>query len=358
MTFVYGAATPSVVLGFYHASYFGALFAVPAEMASYLILAEVKPQFRRWFNTGSFITAGFLLVQFFLGGFYYSAFRPGVWGNLGVLGPPVFWPVVTPFVYVVLEFVAFLALLRARTKTKSHRHRRQVTLAALSFPATFLLFFPAWYLEDTYGLPPLELFTGVFSLGILATLMVGFRYLRGDDDVLQAQLPEAILEAVFILDKNRRIVGTSPAVRSFLPNREHLRGRDFAELVDNPSELSVIWESLRKQKSPSEVTTSQIAGIPFGWSLSPQRDRFGDFIGAVVLVAGKGTEDPAGRPEGFTLRELEVAELLNQGASNKEIAKKLFVSVGTVKSHVHSILQKTGCQSRDELVLQKWGKPE
>jgi DNA-binding NarL/FixJ family response regulator len=45
-------------------------------------------------------------------------------------------------------------------------------------------------------------------------------------------------------------------------------------------------------------------------------------------------------------REREVASLVAAGLSNKEIARKLFVSLATVKDHVHRILVKTSLPNR------------
>ena len=42
----------------------------------------------------------------------------------------------------------------------------------------------------------------------------------------------------------------------------------------------------------------------------------------------------------LTRRELEIAELVEAGLSNKEIAGRLVIEVATVKSHVHNILEK------------------
>lgn len=42
----------------------------------------------------------------------------------------------------------------------------------------------------------------------------------------------------------------------------------------------------------------------------------------------------------LTARELEILELVADGLSNKEIAKKLIISLHTVKNHVHNILEK------------------
>lgn len=45
-------------------------------------------------------------------------------------------------------------------------------------------------------------------------------------------------------------------------------------------------------------------------------------------------------------REHQVASLLAQGLSNKQIARRLFLAVGTIKDHVHRILVKTGLPNR------------
>ena len=52
----------------------------------------------------------------------------------------------------------------------------------------------------------------------------------------------------------------------------------------------------------------------------------------------------------FTERELDVLKELTTGATNMEIAKKLFVSLATVKSHVQHLMEKTGFKTRTELV--------
>ena len=48
----------------------------------------------------------------------------------------------------------------------------------------------------------------------------------------------------------------------------------------------------------------------------------------------------------LTKRELEVLSLIATGASNREIAKQIFVSEGTVKNHVSNILGQLGVRDR------------
>jgi len=48
-------------------------------------------------------------------------------------------------------------------------------------------------------------------------------------------------------------------------------------------------------------------------------------------------------------REIEVLQLASQGATNKEIADRLFISVGTVKNHIHNILEKLHLKNRAQI---------
>jgi DNA-binding NarL/FixJ family response regulator len=83
-----------------------------------------------------------------------------------------------------------------------------------------------------------------------------------------------------------------------------------------------------------------------------------------TLVAALGDLTPAGPPtsdqpvrresadqaEPLTERELEVLALIVAGDSNQEIARKLVVSLATVKTHVNHIFGKLGAESRVQVV--------
>ncbi|GAC58982.1 putative two-component response regulator [Gordonia hirsuta DSM 44140 = NBRC 16056] len=57
--------------------------------------------------------------------------------------------------------------------------------------------------------------------------------------------------------------------------------------------------------------------------------------------------DPA---QSLTARELEIVEQLAAGGSNREIARRLFISEATVKSHLVHIFDKLGVDSRTKVV--------
>jgi len=53
----------------------------------------------------------------------------------------------------------------------------------------------------------------------------------------------------------------------------------------------------------------------------------------------------------LTPRELEIAELIAEGLSNREIGEKLFLSNGTVRNHISAILEKTGLDHRTQIAV-------
>lgn len=68
--------------------------------------------------------------------------------------------------------------------------------------------------------------------------------------------------------------------------------------------------------------------------------------GAVPVVGA-----PSGPYEPLTTREDAVLNLVCHGLSNAQIGERLHVAESTVKSHVKTILGKTGCRNRVELVI-------
>jgi DNA-binding NarL/FixJ family response regulator len=63
-----------------------------------------------------------------------------------------------------------------------------------------------------------------------------------------------------------------------------------------------------------------------------------------VTQRGSSPEQPPGPP--VTRRELEILQLVAEGLSNKEIGKKLSITEGTVKNHVHNALEKLNMENR------------
>lgn len=85
--------------------------------------------------------------------------------------------------------------------------------------------------------------------------------------------------------------------------------------------------------------------------------------GAGIRTWGRRRALPAGETEGkpaaLTQRELEVAQLVAAGSTNREIAESLFLSRKTVERHVSNALLKVGARNRMELalILREAGEP-
>jgi DNA-binding NarL/FixJ family response regulator len=56
-------------------------------------------------------------------------------------------------------------------------------------------------------------------------------------------------------------------------------------------------------------------------------------------------------PYGLTVRQVDVLRMLASGGSNKEIAREMGISPGTVKNHLNAIFTKMGAANRTQAVM-------
>ncbi|MGI6327380.1 MAG: response regulator [Dethiobacteria bacterium] len=118
----------------------------------------------------------------------------------------------------------------------------------------------------------------------------------------------------------------------------------------------VILTSFASQKEVSDAIAENVEGYILKDALPDE------FISAIRLVArGRRYYDPEiidtvmkGEEDSFkelTGRELEVLEALAEGMTNRDIARKFFISENTVKKHVCSILDKLELHDRTQAAL-------
>lgn len=122
-----------------------------------------------------------------------------------------------------------------------------------------------------------------------------------------------------------------------------------------------LCETIRRESPSTRVLL--ISGA--GW-ISPQaaraagaagfvsKDWSADDVAMAVRMVGKGMTVFAPRSEGpsapLSEREREVLALMASGATNKEIAQRLFLSPHTVKEHTSSLYRKLNARNRTEAV--------
>ena len=53
----------------------------------------------------------------------------------------------------------------------------------------------------------------------------------------------------------------------------------------------------------------------------------------------------------YTQKELEIINLIALGLTNKEIARELYISISTVKTHLENIFYKAGVSNRVQLAI-------
>ena len=150
-----------------------------------------------------------------------------------------------------------------------------------------------------------------------------------------------------------------------LPNIDGIEATEQLKLI--APELKVII--LTSHNNPDEVIDSIKAGASGYCSKDINPERLADVVlsiieGAawfdssvsqVVLNAIASGSDSAKSETkndyNLTLREKQVLKLIREGYNNNEIAKKLYVSVNTVKVHVSSVIQKLGVEDRTKVAI-------
>jgi DNA-binding NarL/FixJ family response regulator len=84
-------------------------------------------------------------------------------------------------------------------------------------------------------------------------------------------------------------------------------------------------------------------------ALANHRPFFSAVVSELLLDAAMNDRKKS-RLESFTVRELEVAQLIAEGESNKRIARKLEISIKTVESHRAAAMRKAGVRTAAEFV--------
>jgi len=143
----------------------------------------------------------------------------------------------------------------------------------------------------------------------------------------------------------RRVVYMNTAARGLERRLRHDHAAELLTLLSN--HLSAVSVVLTEADTTTLLTapTGETFAVQSRW-LRPRHRRM-----AVVTVRGIGGELEAFcRRYGVTARESGVVRLLLHGYSNRDIASTLGIAPATVKRHLSRIFDKTGVDSRTQLV--------
>ena len=122
-----------------------------------------------------------------------------------------------------------------------------------------------------------------------------------------------------------------------------------AEILDG---LGRTLEAAERTIDAAEADLERCGGARLTAALTTARDCGAAWLvaRAVALAPPDETVGAPRAPDGpLTARELEVAALLTDGLTNREIAGRLYISIRTVTSHLDHIYTKLGLSSRTDL---------
>jgi DNA-binding NarL/FixJ family response regulator len=187
--------------------------------------------------------------------------------------------------------------------------------------------------------------------------------------LLLGQFPDLIahgLRAVLAEDDGLQVLATDVPIDSLeaaiSETEPDLAVVDFSALR-SPVQVHQVHERQPETRLVVLVDRATVAEcqqlLAFGATAVLARDtRRQDLLTAIHLASrgmnvlpgadGAVTREPYG-PDLLTEREADVLELLQQGASNAEIAAQLHVGVETVRTHARHIYRKLGVSSRRDL---------
>lgn len=104
---------------------------------------------------------------------------------------------------------------------------------------------------------------------------------------------------------------------------------------------------LTKDIAPADLADAVVAVAEGNSAMSESATRA--LLGFVR--GGAAPADPAAALNALSPREQEIARALATGASNEQIARRLFLSENTVKTHVKAVLAKLGLPDRVHVVI-------
>jgi pimeloyl-ACP methyl ester carboxylesterase/DNA-binding CsgD family transcriptional regulator len=158
------------------------------------------------------------------------------------------------------------------------------------------------------------------------------------------EIAARIMEASGTIDVRHRLAEVTAPTLILHPRQDAIvpfdQGRWIAagitgsRFIELPSANHILLE-----QEPSWQKFREVVGEFLGWPREAPRRRAADAPAACEQL------------EALTTREREILDFVAGGASNREIAGKLFISEKTVRNHLTAIFDKIGVSSRSQAIV-------
>lgn len=293
--------------------------------------------------------AGIQVYQIWTGTWVIAGFHASPWGNVNELTGDKLSIAVNKVGSLVSAGLGLGALVYAWQKASSQRYR-VIALQIFLISALVNLWgiFATGTIWMKWGLPdPTGLGVGIGLIGY-GFLIERYKHLsERQPDIAESLL--ASLSGIALFVDARGIVSMAPEEAGRVLGEE-LAGQPLTEVLKGWPALEKEWARMMDDFQPRADLQGSIAGGRYTLNMQPHRNPFDEFDGAVVRLVPEGKLEELGPCYGLTAREWEVARLICEGCDTKQIAEKLFISVATVKSHLHRLYTKTGTSGQADLI--------
>jgi DNA-binding CsgD family transcriptional regulator len=153
--------------------------------------------------------------------------------------------------------------------------------------------------------------------------------------------------AAGLLARSQALLATSTGAESLYQEAiEHLRKAAETAQVARAHLLYGEWlrRQRRRRDAREQLRTARDMFDAMGFAAFAQRSR-----GELLATGERASRRTGEATERLTPQEMQVARLVAEGCSNRQVAAQLFISPNTVEYHLQKVFRKVGVSSRTQL---------
>lgn len=189
------------------------------------------------------------------------------------------------------------------------------------------------------------------QLGLAAERALRFEVTGQRATLLESAL-DRVPQAIIVTDLDAGVLYRNRAARQLTPAGPHATGPG-----GDPVEGSIAEAMEEFRVNNKRVHTRSVRQPRTDRQLIVKSYRFPENSDAAVTLVFPCSGEQAKRLPAWDVlsrREQEIAELVSQGLTTKQIAERAFISENTVKQHLKRVFAKTDVRNRAELVQLIW----